>query len=390
MSTVPFTREPAATHVADMIAHFLGVEPTTAGRVTDFNAGSNILIFLEAVGVRLENLDTKVFLALRRAIPAMLFDFFGEGDGIATTIGFPAIVALPASGLVRFVRTIGSTGDITIPPNTRFQVQSTVLAQPPREYSTTLAVTIPDGSSQAEGLVRAVESGPSGNTPANTVLLVTPITNVDSATNPAAFVNGADAEGDEPHRQRFAAWWRSLARAQHAGLEVGALRAKLVTDGVVTEQVLQARSVPVAQKRGLVDVWVDNGGGAASTALVAAAQTLIDGTRDTDGTRVPGYKAAGVQVTVKAVTAQVVAVTLAIEVEPGFVFTTVEAAVDTAITAYVVSLGVFTDLILADLIATVVLVRGVRDVTITSPTANVIAEAGKRISPGVITVTETV
>jgi uncharacterized phage protein gp47/JayE len=386
MPATPFTRETAADYAAGMIAWFLGLSPDTAGRVTDFNPGSNVRTLIEAVGIRLEHLDAKAWLALERAIPQVLFDFFGEGDGLTTTVGFPKRPALPASGVVRFLRGTGVSGDITIPSGTQLQVPAAG-ATPARRYVTTLPATLLAAGSFVDTMAAAVQGGAAGNVAANTLVLLEAITGVSSATNPSGWLNGSDAETDEARRQRFTRYLRNLARAQEGGLEVGALTATVLSAGQVVERVLAARAVTDPDQRGLVRVYVDNGSGTASAALVTAAQALIDGGRATDGARVPGYKAAGVVVEVAAVTPQIVPVAATIALDDGFDRTIVQPTVVTAIEGYLAALGVFADLILADLIATITLVRGVRDVAVRAPATNVRATTGARIVPGTITVT---
>lgn len=384
MANVPFTRQHAAVYAESMIAAFLGASIDTAGRVTDFNAGSVARTLLEAIALRFEALDAATYLALQRALPTILFEVFGEGDGVTSSVGFPALPALPASGVVRFVRAAGGTGDVVIPVGTRLTVPGTG-GVPPKVFLVTVEAIIPDGAPLAETLATAQRIGSIGNTPAHTMVLTDAIPGVASATNPSAILNGAEAETDAARRVRFTAYLRNLARAQFAGLEVGASRAQVLSAGTVIEQVRFARAVLVPEKRGLVDLFLDNGGGTASPALIATAQNLIDGVRLPSGARRPGYKAAGVVVVCKAVRPQMTPVAARLRIDPGFVFGDVAAAVRAAIDAYLFGLGVFEDLVLADLIATIATVRGVADVVLLTPTANIVAAQGMRLLPGTTT-----
>jgi len=387
MPNVPFERELAATHTADLLAWFFGLSPETAGRVTDANVGSNLRTFFEAIALRLEALDNKVFFGLRRLIPTILFEFLGDGDGVSTTTGFPALPALAATGVARFTRQVGGSGDVVIPAGTRLQVPGVGTAAP-KTYVTTTPLTLLDGVSLGDTTVAAAAVGTVGNTPANTMVLLDPVAGIASATNPVALLSGRDAETDEDRRLRWVQYIRNLARAQDGGLEAGALRAVVVTGGAITERVLAARAVPVAGKRGLVDVYIDNGGGSASSTLVQAAQVLIDGVRAADGSRVPGYKAAGVVAQVQPVVPQAVPVTLTLRVADGFRFADVQPAVATAILSHLFGLGVFADLVWVDLVAAIATVAGVGDFTLATPLANVAAGLGGRILPGPVTITE--
>lgn len=385
MANVPFTRERAAEHVNAMIAWFLGVSGDTAGRVTDFNVGSNIRTLLEVVAMRLEVFDQKVYAGMRRLIPTVLYEWFGEGDGITSTVGFPLLPARAATGIARFTTALGAT-NVTIPANTRLvgpQVQA------PVTYRTLAPVTVAFGGGTVDAPIVADRAGARSSAPANTCTLLDPVTGVTSATNPAALI-GADQETEEARRLRFVDYIRNLARAQFGGIEVGARTATVLgSAGEVVEQVVSARAVTVADRLGRLSVYIDNGGGTASAALVARCQAIVDGYLDAFGVRVHGYVAAGIVATVRPVTPQPVAVTVQVRVQPPYLFPDVQAAVAAAVSDYLVSLGVFADLIQSELRAVVAMTPGVADHRMTSPdAAKVSALTGGRILPGTITVTE--
>jgi len=389
---VPFERVHASVHRDAMIAWLLGLSADTAGRVTDFNDGAVVKTLLETVAIRFEHLDAKAFEMALRAIPEVLYDL-GEGDGVTTFTGFPALPAIAATGLVRFERNPNIAGDIPIELGAELRVPA-VGAQPERLYRTIVPVTLRAGETFAETLAEAATPGTVGNTSANTMvlrssgLLLEAITGIASATNPQAFLNGAEAETAEGRRARFQRYIRNLGRAQLGGLERGALRAQVLTAGIVSERALFARATRVPDKRGLVDVVIDNGGAGATPALVADAQAIIDGSFTTAGARVPGYKAAGETVLVKAVVPQIVAPVLTIALDPGYTFPDVTPLVRMAVEQQLFGLGVFQDLVLADLICAVASVRGVKDVTFTTPTANLSTLRGARIMPGAVTITQ--
>lgn len=390
---VPFLRQTAREYAAAAVGWYLGLSQSTAGRLTDMNDGSNIKCLLETWAIQAEQLDTKAFVALERAMPTVLYAFLGDGDGVTTSVGFPALPALPATGPVRFTRRPGVTGVLPIPLGSRLHLPATTTT-PERLYLTLAPVTLLESMTTVDTIAQATVAGTAGNIPAQMLRFKDfgpspdPLTlGTVEATNLAAFASGRAAETDEARRVRFAAYVRNLARAQHLGLEVGARRAQIVAAGVVTERVLYARSLNVPQKRGLVDVYLDNGGGGASPALVAAAQQLLDGTMLPDGTPVPGYKAAGIDARCRAVVPQVVDVALALSVDAGYVFADVAASVRDAVGAYLFGLGVFQDLVRSELVFVIQGIRGVHDVTILAPTENVGTQFGARILPGTITVT---
>ena len=93
---IPFVRSTAAEHAQALVARYIGASRDLAGRLTDFNPGSNIRSYLEAQAHRFAHLDLKVWSALGRAIPTILFEHFGEGDGVTSTVGFPPLPPLQA------------------------------------------------------------------------------------------------------------------------------------------------------------------------------------------------------------------------------------------------------------------------------------------------------
>lgn len=384
----PFLRQHAADHAADMIARFLGLSLDTAGRMTDLNEGSNIRSFFEAVALRFEYLDNKVFGALARAIPSVLYEFFGEGDGVSTFTGFPLLPALPATGVARFTLEAGYPSEVEIPFGFRLAVPSAGVSIPEKIYTVLEPLTIDPVIGYGETTVMAAVAGKAGNVAAGTMQLKDTAVGVATATNLTALVNGADQETEEGRRQRFAKYIANLARAQLAGLEVGACQAQVVVAGVVTERVLFARALNVPTKRGLVYIYIDNGGATASDDLVTAAQDIIDGGFDEDGNRVPGYAAAGIEAVVIAVEPLVVPVTVTITPSLGYVFADLEPLVEDAIGTLLLNLGYRDDLEVAGIVAAAMNVKGVEDVVVSAPTANVSVAEGERILPGTVTVNE--
>ena len=385
MPNVEYVREHAADHAQSMIAWFLGLSADTAGRLTDFNPGSNVRTLLESVGLQLEHLDLKVYAALTRAIPDILYEFFGPGDGVTTQVGFPALPALPATGVALFTMDNTLPVPIAIPAGTLLVPVNVATPATPLTYATLVDAVLATAPSVLVPIA-CTTPGPVGSCAAGTLVLQTQIAGIASATNVAA-LTGVAAETDEAHRLRFAQYIQNLARCQLAGLEVGACMTQLVQNGVVIERVLAARALDRPNARGYVDLWIDDGGATATPALVTACQTVIDGTLNSDGTRTPGYRAAGIVATVQAVTPVIVPVTASLVISPTLVFADVAAAVTAAVDTYIAGLHVFDSLIRSELIGVIATVPGVVDHTLVTPADNVVAPQGGRIVAGPITLT---
>jgi len=388
MPNVPYSRQHADEHTAELIGWYLGLSETTAGRMTDLNPGSNLRDIFEAVAIKLEGLDTAVFTGLRAAIPMILFEWFGVGDGVNTFVGFPALPALPARGIARFVRAGTDTlPAITIPAGTRL-APPVLSGQATLIYATDEDATLLPLETTVDVVITANIAGPASSIGAGNLYLVDTITGIASATNPTSLV-GVPPETEEQRRQRFMVYVRNLARCQLEGLEAGAMTGQVVQDGRIVEHVLEACAIEPPDKRGLVDLFIDNGNGSATPELVTNVQQIIDGYVDDQGARIIGYKAAGIVVRVKPVTPTAIPVTVAVTIDPLLPFPDVQVGVMEAIGRYIYGLGIGNDLIWTELTAAIATAPGVLDHTLASPAGNVDAGVGGRIIPGVVTVTRT-
>lgn len=114
------------------------------------------------------------------------------------------------------------------------------------------------------------------------------------------------------------------------------------------------------------------------TGLIAEAQKIVDGDPN-DRENYPGYRAAGVQVFVIAPVVVQQIIEGVVVVADDFIGQTTAVLSDcaSAISRYINNLPINGDVILSELIAAVMGVTGVVDVTFTTPTANVIIGEGE-------------
>lgn len=362
-------------------ASLINVIRATSSKITDFNRGSVVRTMLEATAAELEELYLQMFVGLREAIPVSVYQ----------TFGFEALPAVAASGAIRF-STGGSlaTAEIQIPAGTVVRVPGSSLS-----YATVETASILIGNSYVDVLAAASAPGAAGNTAASTITeLAASISGVSTVTNPAPLVNGRDEETDEERRVRFGAYIAALARGTKSAIEYGAKDARLTdTTGTVIEYVASALVVEPwltdnTQPISLVRVYVHNGAGATSGALVTRAQQVIDGYIDAGGAAVPGWKAAGVQCIVQAASDVAVNVTGELVLETGADGPSVTANCVDAIKSHLQRLGVGEDVRLSELVAIIRRdVAGVYNVSLTAPTADTaIAQSAKAV-PGTITLT---
>lgn len=109
--------------------------------------------------------------------------------------------------------------------------------------------------------VRALVAGKSGNVVSGAISVVTsPIQGIDSVTNVAAFVNGADFESDSALKKRFADYILGLSRGDYYGLAASIEGADVNVEWTLTENY----SYDGSYHPGYFFVVADDGSGAPS------------------------------------------------------------------------------------------------------------------------------
>lgn len=106
------------------------------------------------------------------------------------------------------------------------------------------------------------------------------------------------------------------------------------------------------------------------TGLIALAQKIVDGD-PSDRTTYPGVRAAGVRVTVLTPTVVNPTVTATLVIDDGYDHATVIAGAEQQIMSYINSLPISGDVLLSELIAGIMSVAGVYNVTLSLPAADV-------------------
>jgi len=330
------------TIVQDMVAWIVANSP----QITDLTPGSIIRSFCEGAGLCLEELYVAIYLGFRRYldnIQETVFDFERKA-------GTKAAVSLIFSRA-------GDSGDTAIPLGTECKTASGL------SFLTTAAGQIDDGETDSAAIAAEADAvGVIYNVAgASITVMVDTIDDVDSVNNPNAATGGVDQETNYQFKQRFQSYIEGLGKANIAGLITGALSVEGITSASVVEYF-----PPVANVN--VRIYVDDGSaGGTSDALVTSVQSIIDG----DGTESnPGYRAAGVNVVVAKPTTVTQNVEMTVTASSGADTDQMETDINTALTDYINSLGVGADIIYAELIAAVMGVFGVSDVSITTPTEN--------------------
>lgn len=350
-------------------ASMINVSRANGSKITDFSVGSVARTLMEASAIEIEELYLQILLGLQEAIPVSVFNSFN----------FAAYPAIAASGTARF-SCVASGSNIEIPLGTKIKSDNSGF-----EYETANFVSIEAGATYADVQVACSQTGVVTNCAANTLTaMVSAISGITSVTNPLAFVNGADAEADSARKSRFTAYVATLSRGTGAALRYGASQSAVLDSiGSVIEQakhiaIIEPYLADSSQPIGLVNLYVHNGSGGTSSALVLKVQSDVNGT----GT-IPGWKAAGIVVDVYAAQDYLVNVTGVITLDGGTA--SVSAVAGDAVKSYIQSLGIGQPVIRSELISIIMAIGGVYNVALSSPTADVAVSAIQKSMPGTVT-----
>lgn len=349
----------------------------TQTKLTDFNVGAVARTLLEAPASEIDELYQQMFNGLQQAIPTAVY----------TSFQFPALAANAASGLVR-VTIAAQAADELIAGGSQFTSTSTGVV-----LASNADVVIRAGQTYADVPVTATTTGSASNVVQNTSFTLAPsINGFVSAVNLSALVNGRDAETDAERLIRFNNYISTLQRGTVAAIGYGLSTVQLTdATGNVTEQVIYAQVVEPyltdnTQPIALVNAYIHNGVGGTSSALVTQAQKIIAGYTNPDGSKVPGWKAAGIPCNIYPATEEPLNVTGKLAVAPGYVYATVEAQVQSAIFTYLQSLPISATAQDASITQIVMNIPGVSNFILQSPTGDTTAAVGTKIMPGAITI----
>ncbi|SDH27701.1 baseplate J/gp47 family protein [Nitrosomonas sp. Nm132] len=285
------------------VASMINWMKATQEKITDFNVGSVARTLVEAPAVEIEELYQQFFIGLREAIPVALFRAFN----------FERLPAALAVGTVTVTQGTARSSDLLIPEGTVF------LTIDGREYKSVQDVTWLTGTTFVQIQVEASLLGMLGNTSAGTIVQSSFFdSNVVISNLPIN--NGRDDETEEERKIRFSDFILSLSRGTLAAIKFAV--ASAVVKSELGETIEYVARIGIEEEIGHVDIHIYGSGGIASDALVTQAQMLVDGYELEDGTKIPGYRSAGIRVTVMKMTEQTINVTMNVSLFPGYSLTT--------------------------------------------------------------------
>ena len=121
------------------------------------------------------------------------------------------------------------------------------------------------------------------------------------------------------------------------------------------------------------------------TGLIAMCQRIIDGD-PTDRINFPGYRAGGIQVTVQAPEVIVQSISANISTDPSYSHTSVITQASSTVSGLLQGLGLGDALTQAAVISAIYTIPGVTNVTLLSPSADLLPGPGQIVRPGAIAI----
>jgi hypothetical protein len=346
--------------------------------VTDFNVGAVGRTMLESVSQEIDQFYLDMFNSVKDAIPVATY----------ATFSFDKLPPGPAAGVVTVTVDVSSQ-DVVIPAATVFTPVAGGMA-----FTNTDTMTIAAGSSTVEVSIVAVASGSAGNVAADVQFGLTPApANFVSATNARPFNSGRDLESNDEQKQRFNSYISTLPRGTNDAVIYGAKTTALFNAAGV--EVERARCVSLVepylddpdQPISLILVYVHNGEGSTSGALVAEVDKVLRGYTTPAGVKVPGWKAAGVKLVTAAATEVEVDLTGAITLNPGYDGPTAIADATALLQRQILELDNGMPSLYKDRVILVGDLPAVANIVFTIGTSDVTCDRNEKLVPGTITLT---
>jgi uncharacterized phage protein gp47/JayE len=367
--------------LTQMLQNFAStVQGSVTSALLNFNIGTVFRALGEAVSgiaLWLQGMILQM-LALTRASTSTGSDL----DSWFADFGFSRLAASYATGSVTFSR-FTPTSQAVVPVGT--VVQTTDGSQ---QFTVNTDTTNPAYSAALGGYVlapnvasvsvtvTAVTAGTGGNVLANTITqLSQSVPGVDTVTNAAAFTNAVNAESDATALTRFQSWLLSLSKATKAaiGNAINSLQQGL------TYTITENYSYAGVYQPGFFYVVIDDGSGTPSDTLVSTVYNAIDAAR--------GFT---ITFDVKKPIVVTATVAMTIATAAGYTHSTVTAAVQAALQAYINSLPLGTSLAYSRLAQVAYdassAVTNVTGVTLNGGTSDVTADAKTVVKASTITV----
>ena len=334
--------------------------------VNDFVPGSTMRSMLEAFASAVEECYSQAYLGFRRAlreIPRVTFDLARKEGTQATAV-------------LTFTKETASASEVvTVPSGTRVSDSNNLV------FATSERLTIPTTSASGTVNAQAIEVGRRYNVASGALsTLDDAVVGIERVTNSVAATGGEDTESELDYNFRFNRHVEGLGRSNAAGLEAGALSVDGITDAKAIDL-----DPPVSNVN--VRLYVDNN---STTGVLDSKLTEVRRVIDGDGTEAfPGYRAGGVNVSILKPTIMVQNLAVTVSIGPEFEIASMNTLIERQVAQFINRLRIGTGLKIAELLALIVLIPGVRNISITTPASDVDATESQVIRMGTFTPTTT-
>ena len=328
---------------------------TSTSEINDFSVGSAMRAIYEAVSIELEQFYILTRENIVEAIEA----------GVYVSFGIARKGALKSYGNLDITFHTPTQTDMPLYRGTKFISSNSAY---PQVYETVVDYIIPAGALTATVQVYCTIAGEVGNIPANALdMMMTPVANVNTVANPAAFQTGQDEEPLEEMRSRFRSFIESLSRATVPAVDYG------------TRTVPEVSGVYVDEQTGLITVYAHDRNGDLPDNVKASIDAIM-----------PKYMPAGIPVVTKPVTRKATDVSVTVTLTNKLAITTTfQDKIASEIARYLNNMTTSQNLILSDLSSVIKYIdrQLIYDVKFTNLTDNVILAGNEIIRAGTITVT---
>jgi uncharacterized phage protein gp47/JayE len=362
-----------------LVSDFATAVQGSAAALLDFTVGSILRALGEAIAGVVVWLEGLILILLQTT--RLSTSSGNDVDTFVNDFGYQRLPAVAADGSVTFAR-FTPTMQAQIPVGATVQTADgtqsyTVIADTTQSAynAATNAYIIAPGTASITATVQAVNTGSQGNVGANTITIITgSIPYVDTVTNAAAFTSGQDAETDAQVKTGFVAYLASLAKATAAAIVNAVTSLQVGATCVIT----QFYAYNGTYQPGYFYAVVDDGSGAPPSGFISNASNAIDATR-----------ACGIQFNVFGPVTVTANVAMTITAASGYVLSTLESQVQSAIQSYIGSLALGQTCEWSKLAAIAYSIAGVANVTVwtlNGGTSDLIPTSQQRIIAGTVTV----
>lgn len=277
----------------DVTEQSLAIMAAESGVLTDYNVGSQIRTMTESYGSIVEQQGIATLTLALQTITYGAMSLFS----ITPNLAIPAITVLQFA--TASISPPPATQSVAIPAGTLTQTVGGI------QYTTTANVTLVSGTTSVLAAAQAVIGGYSGNQPIGAInQIISGLNYPLVVTNTVAASGGVDAETPAQAQTRLAAKLSSLiggSPVSVANAAIGVLASgtnETVIYSTCYEPWIAAGSGPGSGTPGF-DLYVDNGAGSASTNLLAAVTSKLNGALTP--AIIPAYRPAGMPYSVLGV-----------------------------------------------------------------------------------------